>query len=125
MSMLAEVTGDHVRSTVCLPCTLRPCALRVIPLGVGVGVAVGVGVGVGVGAVYWIVNTGGLALSRVSNSFAVKTADTSHNTSQPKLLAGLSSHDCTSATIGAELQTYSPMAPTDWLALTVPEKSPP
>src|SRR5882724_5885828 len=49
MSMLAEVTGDHVRSTVCLPCTLRPCAPSVIASGVGVGVAVGVAVGVGVG----------------------------------------------------------------------------
>src|SRR6266404_224584 len=125
MSMLAEVTGDHVRSTVCLPCTLRPCALRVIPLGVGVGVTVGVGVGVGVGAVYWIVSTGGLALSRVSNRFAVALPDSSPNTSQPKLLAGLSSHDCTSATICAELQVYCPIAPTDWLALIVPEKSPP
>src|SRR6266536_6280031 len=49
MSILAEVTGDHLRSTVCLPCTLRPEAVRVIPLGVGVGVTVGVTVGVGVG----------------------------------------------------------------------------
>src|SRR6266446_9250861 len=125
MSMLAEVTGDHVRSTVCVPCTLRPCALRVIPLGVGVGVTVGVGVGVGVGAVYWIVSTGGLALSRVSNRFAVALPDSSPNTSQPKLLAGLSSHDCTSATICAEVQVYCPRGPTDWLALTVAEKSPP
>src|SRR5438132_9886245 len=106
MSMLAEVTGDHVRSTVCLPCTLRPEALSWID-------------------VYSILSTGGLVLSRVSNRFAVAMADSSPNTSQPKLLAGLSSHDCTSATIGAELQTYSPTAPTDWLALTVPEKSPP
>src|SRR5437870_12251327 len=50
MSMLAEVTGDHARSTVCLPCTLRPCAPSMIAPGVGVGVAVGVAVGVGVGA---------------------------------------------------------------------------
>src|SRR6266404_1927857 len=125
MSMLAEVTGDHVRSTVCLPCTLRPCALRVIPLGVGVGVTVGVGVGVGVAAVYWIVNTGGLALSRVSNRFAVAISNSSPKTSQPKLVAGLSSHDCTSAVICGELQVYTPIAPTDWLALTVAEKSPP
>jgi hypothetical protein len=47
--MLAEVTGDHVRSTVCLPWTLRPEAVSVIPLGVGVGVGVTVGVGLGVG----------------------------------------------------------------------------
>src|SRR6266566_1886378 len=116
MSILAEVTGDHVRSTVCLPCTLRPEALSWIGPGVGVGVGAGV---------YSILSTGGLVLSRVSNRFAVAMPDSSPNTSQPKLLAGLSSHDCTSATIGAELQTYSPTAPTDWLALTVPEKSPP
>src|SRR6266542_3246092 len=72
---------------------------------VGVGVTVAVGVGVGVGAVYWIVSTGGLALSRVSNRFAVALVDSSPRTSQPKLLAGLFSHDCTSATICAELQT--------------------
>src|SRR6266550_94307 len=126
MSILAEVTGDHVRSTVCLPCTLRPCALRVIPLGVGVGVTVGVGVGVGVGAeVYSILSTGGLVLSRVSNRFAVAMVVSSPNTSQPKLLAGLSSHDCTSAIIWAELHVYCPIPPTDWLALTVAEKSPP
>jgi len=75
-------------------------------VGVGVGVAVGeaVGVGVGVDAVYWIVSTGELALSRVSNRFAVALPDSSPRTSQPKLMVGLSSHDCTSATICAELQ---------------------
>src|SRR5437867_4484587 len=74
--------------------------------GVGVGVAVGevVGVGVGIDAVYWIVSTGGLALSRVSNRFAVALPDSSPRTSQPKLMVGLSSHDCTSATICTELQ---------------------
>jgi len=92
---------------------------------VGVGVAVGVAVGVGVAAVYWIVNTGGLALSRVSKRFAVVLVDSSPDTSQPKLVAGLSSHDCTSAVICGELQVYTPIAPTDWLALTVAEKSPP
>ena len=73
---------------------------------VGVGVAVGevVGVGLGVDAVYWIVSTGGLALSRVSNRFAVALTDSSPRTSQPKLMVGLSSHDCTSATICTELQ---------------------
>src|SRR5438132_1925088 len=106
MSMLAEVTGDHVRSTVCLPCTLRPEALSWID-------------------VYSILSTGGLVLSRVSNRFAVATADSSPNTSQPKLLAGLSSHNCTSATICGELHVYCPMGPTDWLALTVAEQSPP
>ena len=74
-------------------------------VGVGVGVAVGeaVGVGLGVEAVYWIVSTGGLALSRVSNRFAVALADSSPKTSQPKLVVGLSSHDCTSAVICAEV----------------------
>jgi hypothetical protein len=72
-----------------------------------------------------IVSIGGLALSRVSNRFAVAMAVSSPNTSQPKLLGGLSSHDCTSATICAELHVYCPTPPTDWLALTVAEKSPP
>src|SRR6266508_1733169 len=75
-----------------------------VGVGVGVGVIVGVAVGVDVGAVYWIVNTGGLALSRVSNRFAVSLTDSSPNTSQPKLVAGLSNHDWTSVTICAELQ---------------------
>jgi hypothetical protein len=51
-------------------------------------------------------STGGLALSRVSNRFAVAMAVSSPNISQPKLLAGLSNHPCTSATICAELQVY-------------------
>ena len=72
-----------------------------------------------------MVSAGGLALSRVSNRFAVVLVDSSPNTSQPKLLAGLSSHDCRSATICVELHMYMPMEPTDWLALTVAEKSPP
>src|SRR5438552_13430706 len=72
-----------------------------------------------------MVSTGGLALSRVSNRFDVNVGFSSPNTSQPKLVAGLSSHDCTSATICDELQMYCPMSPTDWLALTVAEKSPP
>jgi hypothetical protein len=72
---------------------------------VGVGVAVGeaVGVGVGVDTVYWIVSTGGVALSRASKRFAVALADSSPKTSQPKLVVGLSSHDCTSAAICGEL----------------------
>ena len=97
-------------------------------MGVAVAVAAGVDVGVGVGvaaAVYWMVSTGGLALSRVSNRFAVGLVDSSPNTSQPKLLAGLLSHPCTSATICAELHMYCPTVPTDWLAVTVGEKSPP
>src|SRR5438046_8810753 len=74
---------------------------------------------------YRIVSTGGLALSRVSNRFAVPGPDSSPNTSQPKLVPGLSSHDCTSATICGELHVYTPTSPTNWLALTVAEKSPP
>src|SRR5438445_4648540 len=54
----------------------------VVEVGVAVGVAVGVGVGVAV--VYWIVSTGGLALSRVSKRFAVVLLDSSPDTSQPK-----------------------------------------
>ena len=82
------------------------------------GIALGPGM-------YSTVSTGGLALSRVSNRFAVAMAVSSPNTSQPKLLAGLFSHDCTSATICVELHVYCPTGPTDWLALTVAEKSPP
>ena len=85
----------------------------------------GVGVGLGTPGVYWMVSTGGLALSRVSNRFAVKVSDSSPNTSHPKLVAGLFSHDCTSPIICGELHIYIPTAPTDWLALTVAEKSPP
>jgi hypothetical protein len=49
MSILAEVAPVQARSTVCLPCTLRPCALSEIAPGVGVGVGVTVGIGVAVG----------------------------------------------------------------------------
>jgi len=49
MSILAAFDPLQVRSTVCLPCTLRPEAVSVIWPGVGVGVGVTVGVGVGVG----------------------------------------------------------------------------
>src|SRR6266478_3146960 len=49
MSILGAFDPLQERSTVCLCCTLRPCALSVIAPGVGVGVAVGVAVGVGVG----------------------------------------------------------------------------
>ena len=70
-------------------------------------------------------STGGFALSLESNRFVVVFTDSSPLTSQPKLVDGLFSHDCTSAAICAELQVYVPVAPTDWLALTVAEKSPP
>src|SRR5262249_55188844 len=72
-----------------------------------------------------MVSTGGLALSRVSNRLVVTLVDSSPKTSQPKLLAGLFTHDCTSATICAELHVYCPTTLTHWLALTVAEKSPP
>src|SRR4029450_4406100 len=72
-----------------------------------------------------MVSTGGLALSRVSNRFAVPITDSSPKPSQPKLLDGSSSHDCTSVRICEELHVYDPTGPTDWLALTVAEKSPP
>src|SRR5438552_9870661 len=75
--------------------------------------------------VYSIVSTGGLALSRVSNRFEVALVDSSPNTSQPKLLDGLSSHDCTSGTMCAGFEVYGLTGPTTWLALTVVEKSPP
>src|SRR5437660_262754 len=86
-----------------------------VAVGVAVAVAVGeaVGLGLGVGAVYTMVSTGGLAISRVSNRFAVGLVASSPSTSQPKLLAGLSSHDCTSAIICAELHMYWPRPPTD------------
>src|SRR6266566_6402801 len=72
-----------------------------------------------------MVSTGGLALSRVSNRLAEPAVASSPNTTQPKLLAGLSNHNCTSATICGELHVYCPSGPTSWLALTVAEKSPP
>src|SRR5437667_12505154 len=72
-----------------------------------------------------MVSTGWLALSRVSNRFAVAISDSSPSTSQPKLLAGSFSHDCTSATICDDLHVYIPIAPTDWVELTVAEKCPP
>src|SRR5439155_27377322 len=58
-------------------------------------------------------------------SFCRTEGDSSPSTSQPKLKPGLSSHDCTSLTICVELHVYGPIGPTDWLALTVAEKSPP
>src|SRR3989304_8574169 len=70
-------------------------------------------------------SAGGLLLSLESNRFAVVFTDSSPLTSQPKFAAGSFSHDCTSAAICAALQVYVPVAPTDWLALTGAEKSPP
>ena len=101
-----------------------PPASYVVGRGARVGRGRGVGIALGPG-MYSMVSTGGLALSRVSKRFVVPLIDSSPNKSQPKLLAGLPSHDCTSATICAELQVYCPTGPTDWFALTVPEKSPP
>src|SRR6476661_3681676 len=93
--------------------------------GLGAGVGRDLGEGAILGPLNSTVSIGGLALSRESNRFAMAMAVSPPNTSQPKLLAGLSSHDCTSATICAELHVYCPIPPTDWLALTVAEKSPP
>src|SRR5438034_3936951 len=101
-----------------------PPASYVVGRGARVGRGRGVGIALGPG-MYSMVSTGGLALSRVSKRFVVPLIDSSPNKSQPKLLAGLPSHDCTSATICAELQVYCPTGPTDWFALTVAEKSPP
>src|SRR6266513_5975366 len=72
-----------------------------------------------------MVSTGGLALSRVSNRFALAMSDSFPNTSQPKLADGLFSHDCTSVIICGALHMYTPRAPTDLLELIVGEKSPP
>jgi hypothetical protein len=63
--------------------------------------------------------------SFVSNRFAVSSAASLPTRIQPKLPEGLSSQDCTSMTICAELHVWSPMPDTDVAALTVPEKSPP
>ena len=79
-----------------------------VALAVGVPVAVGVGVTVGVGVppTYVMASTGGLVLSRVSNRFDVRNTDSSPRINQPKLVAGLSNHPCTSVTICAELHVY-------------------
>jgi hypothetical protein len=76
-----------------------------VDVAVAVAVAVGlaVAVGVGVDAVYSIVKTGGLALSRVSKRFAVELVDSSPRSSQPKLIDGSFTHDWTSVSICAEL----------------------
>ena len=74
-----------------------------VAVAVDVGVGLAVAVGVGVDAVYSIVKTGGLALSRVSKRFAVELVDSSPRSSQPKLIDGSFSHDWTSVSICAEL----------------------
>src|SRR6478752_4699219 len=75
--------------------------------GLGAGLGRGLGEGATLGAgVNSIVSIGGLALSRVSNRFAVAIVVSSPNITQPKLPAGLSNHACTSATICAELHVY-------------------
>src|SRR3990172_2656874 len=62
--------------------------------------------------------------SRELNGFDVSFASSLPVMPQPKLMDGLSSHDCASATIwGVEPQVYVPVELTDRLALTVPEKS--
>ena len=64
-----------------------------VTVGVDVGDGLAVAVGVGVPAVYSIVKTGGLALSRVSKRFAVELVDSSPRSNQPKLVDGSFSHD--------------------------------
>ena len=74
-----------------------------VAVGVAVTVVVAVGVGVGVAVVYSTVSTGGLALSRVSKRFVVLLVDSSPRTEPTKVAGWSFSHDCTSATIWAEL----------------------
>jgi len=102
---VGEAVGVGVIVGLGLPVGVGVGVVGGVGVGVEVGVAVGeaVGVGVGVAEMYWIVNTGGVALSRVSNRFAVTLVDSSPRTNQPKLVAGVSSHVCTSVTICAEL----------------------
>ena len=64
-----------------------------VTVAVDVGDGLAVAVGVGVPAVYSIVKTGGLALSRVSKRFAVELVDSSPRSNQPKLVDGSFSHD--------------------------------
>jgi hypothetical protein len=75
-----------------------------VAVAVDVGVGLAVAVGVGVPAVYSIVKTGGLVLSRVSKRFAVELVDSSPRSNQPKLIDGSFSHDWISVSICAELQ---------------------
>jgi hypothetical protein len=63
-----------------------------------------------------------------SKRFVVSSAASLPARIQPKLPEGLSSQDCTSATIcgfDTELHVLKPMPDTDAAALSVPEKSPP
>ena len=99
------------KSNAKLGCGVAPggaVGVAVGPVAVGVAVEVGVGlavaVGVGVDAVYSMVKTGGLALSRVSKRFAVELVDSSPSSSHPKLIDESFSHDWTSVSICAELQ---------------------
>src|SRR3972149_3206801 len=79
-----------------------------VAVGVGVGVPAGVAVGVGVpdGGVYVIASAGRFAavvFSLESNRLEVSLAPSLPLMIQPKLVAGLFSHACASATICAEL----------------------
>src|SRR3990170_1562468 len=100
-----------------------------VAVGVGVGVPAGVAVGVGVpdGGVYVIASAGGFwPLSLELNRLDVSFASSFPLMIQPKLVDGLSSHACTSATIwDVEPHVYMPVESTARLALNVPEKSPP
>jgi hypothetical protein len=95
-------------------------------VGVGLGVGVTVGVGVEEEIVYVMFNLGGLVpLSRLRNCAALAPLISSPIMIHPKLVAGLETHACTSATIPLPLQVKVPRPGTLVVALTVGEKSPP
>ena len=100
---VAVAVGVAVTVTAAVGVAVGVAVAVAVAVDVGVGLAVAVGVGVGVDAVYSIVKTGGLALSRVSKRFAVELVDSSPRSSQPKLIDGSFSHDWTSLSICAEL----------------------
>jgi hypothetical protein len=71
-------------------------------------------------------NLGGFVpFSRLRNCAALAALISSPITIHPKLLAGLETHDCTSAIVPLLLQVKVPRPGTLVVALTVGEKSPP
>ena len=71
-------------------------------------------------------NLGGLVpLSRLRNWAALAAVTSSPIMIQPKLVAGLETHDCTSAIVPLLLHVKVPRPGTKVVALTVGEKSPP
>jgi hypothetical protein len=71
-------------------------------------------------------NLGGLVLlSRLRNWAALAALISSPMTIHPKLVAGLETHDCTSAIVPLLLQAKVPTLGTLVVALAVGEKSPP